>query len=428
MLYKNWKYRIRQGFLDRELESIYGGDTERQRLRYESLLEEFADLFGDDVCLISAPGRTELAGNHTDHQNGIVLCAAVTRDMVAAVSPRDDGRIRIISHGFSEISLDLDSFEPQPEETGTSEGIVRGIASGFRKRGSCVGGFNAVMTSDVPAGGGLSSSAAFEILIGTVFSHLYNNDCMDALSLAVIAQSAERSYFGKPSGLMDQTASACGGITKIDFADPVHPDVERLNFDFRSGGYVLCAVDTHTSHAGLTDDYASIPTDMMSVASFFGSTVLREVDPAVFRASMGRSELSASVSRDALLRAEHFFEENERVGLMASALACGDMQRYISNMNASGFSSREKLRNVIPSSHPERTEMADALDRAEERLSGKGAWRIHGGGFAGCIQCLVPVPDYPLFSSSMDGIYGPGSCFELRIRPCGPHILGSGQV
>lgn len=428
MLYKDWKYRIRQGFLDRELESVYGGDTERQRLRYESLLEEFADLFGDDVCLISAPGRTELAGNHTDHQNGIVLCAAVTRDMVAAVSPKDDGRIRIISRGFGEISLDLDSFEPQPEEAGTSEGIVRGIASGFRKCGSYVGGFNAVMTSDVPAGGGLSSSAAFEILIGTVFSHLYNNDCMDALSLAVIAQSAERSYFGKPSGLMDQAASACGGITKIDFADPSHPDVERLNFDFRSGGYVLCAVDTHTSHAGLTDDYASIPMDMMSVASFFGSTVLREVDPAVFRASMGRSELSASVSRNALLRAEHFFEENERVGLMAAALACGDMQRYISGMNASGFSSREKLRNVIPSSHPERTEMADALDRAEERLSGKGAWRIHGGGFAGCIQCLVPVPDYPSFSSSMDGIYGPGSCFELRIRPCGPYILGSGPV
>ena len=428
MLYKDWKYRIRQGFLDRELESVYGGDTERQRLRYESLLEEFADLFGDDVCLISAPGRTELAGNHTDHQNGIVLCAAVTRDMVAAVSPKDDGRIRIISRGFGEISLDLDSFEPQPEEAGTSEGIVRGIASGFRKCGSYVGGFNAVMTSDVPAGGGLSSSAAFEILIGTVFSHLYNNDCMDALSLAVIAQSAERSYFGKPSGLMDQAASACGGITKIDFADPAHPDVERLNFDFRSGGYVLCAVDTHTSHAGLTDDYASIPMDMMSVASFFGSTVLREVDPAVFRASMGRSELSASVSRNALLRAEHFFEENERVGLMAAALACGDMQRYISGMNASGFSSREKLRTVIPSSHPERTEMADALDRAEERLSGKGAWRIHGGGFAGCIQCLVPVPDYPSLSSSMDGIYGPGSCFDLRIRPSGPYILGSGPV
>ena len=428
MRYNEWKYRLRQGFLDRELKSLYGGDTERQLQRYGSLLDEFADLFEGDACLISAPGRTELAGNHTDHQNGTVLCAAVTRDMVAAVSPREDGCIRIISHGFGEVSLALDSYEPLPEESGTSEGIVRGIASGFRQYGFFVGGFNAVMTSDVPAGGGLSSSAAFEILIGTVFSHLYNNDSVDALSLAVIAQSAERDYFGKPSGLMDQTASSCGGITKIDFADPAHPEVERLNYDFRSGGYVLCAVDTHTSHAGLTDDYASIPLDMMSVASFFGCAVLREVDPSVFRASLSRSELSASVSREAILRAEHFFEENERVDLMAAALAGGDMQRYISGMNASGFSSREKLRNVISSSHPERTEMADALDRAENLLSGKGAWRIHGGGFAGCIQCLVPEPDYPSFSSSMDGIYGPGSCFELRVRPCGPYILGSGPV
>ena len=428
MLCNDWKDSLLRGRLDRELESIYGDAPEKQRARYSALLDEHSVLFGGDVCVASAPGRTELAGNHTDHQNGIVLCAAVTRDMLAAASPRDDGCIHIISHGFGEISLDLDPSGPLPEETGTSEGIVRGIASGFRQKGFSIGGFNAVMTSDVPAGGGLSSSAAFEILIGTVFSHLYNSGKVDALSLAVIAQGAERDYFGKPSGLMDQAASACGGITKIDFADPVHPAVERLSYDFRSGGYVLCAVDTHTSHADLTGDYASIPQDMRLVAAYFGCPVLREVDPDVFFACSGRSDLAASVSAGALLRAEHFFEENDRVCLMAQALSLGDMPRYIAAMNASGLSSREKLRNVVPSSCPGRTEMAVALDQAGELLRDKGAWRIHGGGFAGCIQCLVPVNDFPAFCSAMDGYYGPGSCFELRIRPCGPHILGSGPV
>ena len=428
MLCNEWKNDLLQGRLEPELGSLYGGCQEIQLMRYEALLDVFAGFFGGDVSVISAPGRTELAGNHTDHQNGIVLCAAVTRDMLAAVSPRDDGHVRIISSGFGEISLDLDSFDPIPEEQGTSEGIVRGIAAGFRKLGYTVGGFNAVMTSDVPAGGGLSSSAAFEILTGTVFSHLYNDDCLEALSLAIIGQGAERDYFGKPSGLMDQTASACGGITRIDFADASHPEVERLDYDFRSGGYVLCAVDTRSSHAGLTDDYASIPMDMRRVASFFGCSVLREVDPSVFRNAVNRTDIASCVSPEALLRAEHFFEENERVDLMAGALLRGDMPLYIAGMNASGISSREKLRNVVPSSHPDRIEMAEALDQAEALLSGKGAWRIHGGGFAGCIQCLVPEQIFPSFCSSMDGFYGPGSCFELRIRPCGPHILGSGPV
>ena len=426
MLISEWKDRLSRGSYDEELKTLCGGDSARRRERYIALLDAFSGRFGDgDVLLISAPGRTELGGNHTDHQNGVVLCAAVAMDTIAAVSPRGDGRIEIRSRGFGDIVLETDRLDPVPEERGTAGGIVRGVAAGFARRGYAVGGFSACMDSDVPAGGGLSSSAAFEILIATVFSALYNGGEPDALTRAVIGQGAERDYFGKPSGLMDQASSACGGITKIDFADPSRPLVERLSFDFREAGYVLCAVDTRTSHADLTEDYASIPEEMRSVAAFFGGSVLRDIDPAVFRSEKDRKALSAAVSPRAILRAEHFFDENERAGRMAEALSRGDMDAYLREMNASGASSREKLQNVIPSLHPEETSMAVALDRAEALLRGKGAWRIHGGGFAGCIQCLVPEADYEAFRAAMDGYYGEGACFELRVRPCGPHILGT---
>ena len=427
MLNSEWKNRLNRGIYDEELEALCGGDTARQRERYIGLLDSFSGRFGDaEVRVIGAPGRTELSGNHTDHQNGIVLCAAVNRDTIAAVSPRGDSRIVIVSRGFGEISLETDRLDPVPAERGTSEGIVRGIAAGYVRRGFSVGGFSACVDSDVPAGGGLSSSAAFEILIASVFSELYNSGEPDALTRAVIGRGAERDYFGKPSGLMDQASSACGGITKIDFADPARPRVERIDFDFREAGYVLCAVNTRTSHADLTDDYASIPEEMRSVAAFYGGSVLRDIEPSVFRSGTDREALAAAVSPRAILRAEHFFDVNERAARMAEALSRGDMDTYLREMNASGASSRDKLQNVIPSLHPEETSMAAALDRAEELLRGKGAWRIHGGGFAGCIQCLVPEADYAAFRSAMDGTYGEGACFELRVRPCGPHILGSG--
>ena len=421
-----WKDRLRQGQFDSELSILYASAPDDPRHRYIGCLDAFADAFGEaDAALVSAPGRTELAGNHTDHQNGMVLCAAVTMDTLAVAAPRKDDTVHIVSRGFGEIRLRLNTLSPLSEEKGTSEAIVRGVAAGFQKRGYAVGGINAVITSDVPAGGGLSSSAAFEVLIGTLFSHFFNNDSLDALTLAIIGQEAERDFFGKPSGLMDQAASACGGITRIDFADPALPHVDRLSFDFRRSGFVLCAVDTRTSHADLTDDYAAIPAEMKAVAAFFGCSVLREVAPAAFYDSQNRAALSKQVPLRAVLRAEHFFGENKRVGVMADALSAGDMKRYIELMNASGASSREKLQNVIPSLHPEQRSMAEALDRAGELLQGKGAWRIHGGGFAGCIQCLVPEADFPSFRSAMDGYYGDGACWEMRIRPCGPYILGS---
>ena len=411
------------GGFDDALSRVCGGSPREASDRILSLADSFEQAFGSaDVRVASAPGRTELAGNHTDHQNGIVLCAAVTADALCVASASEDDQVVLLSRGFGEIRVTLDSLDPRSGEKGTSEGIIRGIAAGFAKRGMRVGGLRAVMDSQVPAGGGLSSSAAFEVLVGALFSLFYNNNEVDALTLAKIGQGAERDYFGKPSGLMDQAASACGGITMIDFGDPENVKVDEIAFDFRENGYVLCAVDTRTSHADLTEDYAAIPTEMRMAAAACGSELLRYLDPAVFRARLAEGSL-ASLPPRAILRAEHFFEENARVPYMAQALRDRNVSEYIRLMNASGASSREKLQNVVPSLHPEMTEMALALDRAAELLDGKGAWRIHGGGFAGCIQCLVPETDYPAFREKMDGFYGEGACFELRIRPCGVFVL-----
>ena len=419
-----WKERLAAGAYDAQLRALYGA-ADAPRARYTRLCEEYVQTFGDapDALLLSAPGRTELAGNHTDHQLGIVLCAAVTRDIAAAAAPTKDNVVEIVSEGFGSVCVSLGDLAPQEAETGTTSALIRGVAAAFAARGLRIGGFRACVHSLVPAGGGLSSSAAFEILTGAIFSALYNGGDVDALTLARIGQSAERDYFGKPSGLMDQAASAFGGITKIDFADSERPDVLRIAFDFRAHGYVLCAVNTHSRHDDLTPDYAAIPRDMTAVAKAFGKSVLRQVDSAAFAAPGVREQLARDISPIAVDRAEHFFTEDERVIRMAAALQAGDMPEYIRNMNASGASSRTLLRNVVPALHPERTEMATALDRAAALLEGEGAWRIHGGGFAGCIQCLVPAADYEDFRTAMDGYYGSGACFELRTRDCGAHVL-----
>ena len=414
----SWKKQLYDGSLDGELAALYG-ECGKARERYEALVGHYVNLFGEaPAVLCSAPGRTELCGNHTDHQQGRVLCGSVAMDTLAAAAPSGDLRVTIHSQGFGEISLTLDDLSPRPEEKGTTAALIRGVADGLRARGMAAGGFRAAVTSDVPAGGGLSSSASFEILMGALFARFSHHD-VDAMTLAKIGQRAEREYFGKPSGLLDQAACACGGITMIDFLNPEEPAVEPIAFDYRSHGYVLCAVDTHTSHADLTADYAAIPEDMTAVARALGRPVLRYVNYPELDKLSGFSPL-------ALDRARHFFFENARVPHMAEALRRGDMDTAVFLMNESGRSSRELLRNVVPPSHPERTDMAVALDRAESLLAGKGAWRIHGGGFAGCIQCLVPAGDFEVFRAAMDGWYGKGACFELRIRPCGIHFLGNG--
>ena len=418
---REWTEKIAAGGLDREFSLLYG-EAEKPRERHRKLLAAYEARFGlEDVVLLSAPGRTELAGNHTDHQQGMVLCGSVTQDTLAAAAPAEDGEVTILSDGFGEIRLTLDDLSPREEEKGTSAALVRGVAAALRELGRPVGGFRAAVTSDVPAGGGLSSSASFEVLLGALFSRLYGTRPLRPMALAKAGQLAEREFFGKPSGLLDQAACAGGGISLIDFEDPAEPRVVPILFDFRQRGWVLCAVDTHTSHAGLTADYAAIPRDMFAVASRFGASALRYVNYSDFAAR--RAELAEEISPLALGRAEHFFAEEERVPAMANALAAGDMETYRREMNASGESSRRLLQNIVPPSQPERTEMALALDRAESLLRGRGAWRIHGGGFAGCIQCLVPEGDYAAFRETMDGWYGEGSVFELRIRACGAHEL-----
>ncbi len=419
-----WKDRLAAGEYDAPLAMLYG-TADTARARYGRLCGEYLRTFGDapDALLISAPGRTELAGNHTDHQLGIVLCAAVTLDAAAAAASAPDNAVEIVSDGFGRVRVSLADLAPRADETGTTAALIRGVAARFSASGLRIGGWRACIHSLIPAGGGLSSSAAFEILTGAIFSALYNGGRADALTLARIGQSAERDYFGKPSGLMDQAASAFGGITKIDFADKDQPDVSRIAFDFRAHGYVLCAVNTRSRHDDLTPDYAAIPRDMTAVAKAFGQPVLRYVNQSDFAAPEVRARLARDISPVAVQRAEHFFAEDERVERMAAALRTGDMPAYIRNMNASGASSRTLLRNVVPALHPERTEMAAALDRAAALLEGKGAWRIHGGGFAGCIQCLVPIPDYESFRAAMDGYYGIGACFELRTRSCGAYAL-----
>lgn len=419
-----WKDRLAAGEYDAPLAMLYG-TADTARARYGRLCGEYLRTFGDapDALLISAPGRTELAGNHTDHQLGIVLCAAVTLDAAAAAASAPDNAVEIVSDGFGRVRVSLADLAPRADETGTTAALIRGVAARFSASGLRIGGWRACIHSLIPAGGGLSSSAAFEILTGAIFSALYNGGRADALTLARIGQSAERDYFGKPSGLMDQAASAFGGITKIDFADKDRPDVSRIAFDFRAHGYVLCAVNARSRHDDLTPDYAAIPRDMTAVAKAFGQPVLRYVNRSDFAAPEVRARLARDISPVAVQRAEHFFAEDERVERMAAALRTGDMPAYIRNMNASGASSRTLLRNVVPALHPERTEMAAALDRAAALLEGKGAWRIHGGGFAGCIQCLVPIPDYESFRAAMDGYYGIGACFELRTRSCGAYAL-----
>ncbi len=413
-----WKEHIARGGADGEFVRLYG--SAHPAARYLALLDAFEARFGTaEAVIVSAPGRTEICGNHTDHQRGRVLCAAVTMDTLAVAAPADDLSVTLLSEGYPELRLSLEDTAPRPEEAGTTAALIRGVAAGLRQKGLAVGGLRAVLTSTVLAGGGLSSSASFEILIGALFTRLSGASDLPPMELAKIGQAAERDWFGKPCGLMDQAACAEGGITLIDFLSPAEPAVERIDFDYREAGYVLCAADTRTSHADLTDDYAAIPADMTAVAHALGAEVLRLADPA----RLEDPAVRASLSPLALDRAEHFFLENERVVCMAEALRRRDMPQVIALMNESGRSSRELLRNVVPAGDPSRNGMAVALDRAEALLRGKGAWRVHGGGFAGCIQCLVPAEDYDAFREAMDGFYGKGACFELRVRPAGPWFL-----
>ena len=404
--------------------TLYGtrvGMLQRQLSRYTQAVKTHMELFDspESLYLISAPGRTEIAGNHTDHQNGRVLAAAVNLDMVAAVTPRKDRTVRLQSEGYPMLTLSLDSLEPVPEEQNTTAALIRGVARGLTDDGRNAGGFDAVVLSDVISGSGLSSSAAFEVLIAAVFDHLYPEQTpLDPVRRAQISQYAENVFFGKPSGLMDQMASSIGGLTAIDFQN-AQPEVEPLQFSFEKVGYSIVVVNTRGSHDQLTGEYAAIRQEMNAVAGFFGADVLRRVSREQVLARTG--ELRQACGDRAVLRALHFFDENERVLRQVRNLKDGRLDAFLAGIIESGESSWMLLQNVhMPgASQP----MSLALALAQSLLKGRGAWRVHGGGFAGTTLNFVPQELVPAFAATMENSFGADCCFILDVRPEGPALV-----
>jgi galactokinase len=403
------------------LEALYGtsaSENEKQRARYIAALKKFQSAFQDtEVEAFSSPGRTEIGGNHTDHNHGRVLAGAVNLDNIAIVAKNNLEIIRIVSVGYPEFEVGLDTLVPIPEENFTSAAIIRGICSRMKENGYAIGGFNALIDGAVPKGSGLSSSASFEVLIGTILNSVYNNDSIDPIDIAKIGQYAENVFFGKPCGLMDQTACACGGLVAIDFENPAGPKVKRVSFDFRSVGFNLVITDTGGSHADLNEEYASLPVEMKSVAHEFGKDVLRQVEYGSFIGSL--AEMRDKVGDRALLRAYHFFTENQRVLEQVDALEKNNLEAFLELINASGRSSFMYNQNIYPTQNTREQGISLALALSESVLKDKGAWRVHGGGFAGTIQAFVPDNLLQDYMNCMDGIFGPGSCHNLFIRPIG---------
>lgn len=405
---------------DAQLVKLYGADAlYKQKKRYENAAENFIEIFGenDRVRIFSASGRTEISGNHTDHNCGKVLAAAVDLDVIAIVVPTDDGVITVKSEGFDIISVDTADLAVREDEKNTSAALIRGVAAGFNNSNLKVGGFKAYMTSNVLKGSGVSSSAAFEVLVGNILSGLYNGSAVSAVKIAQIAQYAENEYFGKPSGLLDQMASSVGGFVAIDFRNTTAPVIVPIEFDIAKYGYSLCIVDTKGSHADLTPEYAAIPEEMKAAAAVFGKTVLREVDEEEFRANI--SKVREKCGDRAALRALHFFDENNRVDRAAEALKSGDIDSFLAVINESGNSSYKYLQNVFAATKSSEQGVSMGLYTAEKVLCGRGASRVHGGGFAGTIQAFVPDDILDEFIKAEEAVFGEGSCHRLYIRPVG---------
>ena len=413
------------GELDEALSRLRGGEGSAARGRTEAVLDGFQRAFGagedTPVTLCSAPGRTEICGNHTDHQHGRVLAAAVNLDFLACAAPNGTDTIRFQSEGWPLVEVTLDGKGPRPEENETTASLVRGMAELAARRGYPVSGFDAYAVSDVLPGSGLSSSAACEVLLGVVINHLFCADAFTPVEIAQMGQGAENAYFGKPSGLMDQMASSVGGAVSIDFADPAKPVVRSVAVDLNALGYALCILDSGASHADLTGEYAAVPQEMKAVAAFFGKEVLREVDEAQVLASL--PALRAAAGDRAVLRALHFFADDARVEGEADALARGDMDAFLALVKESGRSSWELLQNITPAGAVGEQAMAVALAVAERALKGRGACRVHGGGFAGTIQAFVPLDSLEAFRAETEGALGAGSCHVLSIRPVGGTVL-----
>ncbi len=416
------KAAVLGGQFDARLTYIYGeAALEAQKARYAAAIDEFAKLYGTDrdAALYSVAGRSELSGNHTDHNFGCVIAASIDLDIIAIAAPSDKPVIRVKSAGFDEDVVNINEFtEPRTNPEGHSDELIAGMVAGFRKDGYAVGGFDAYTTSNVLKGSGISSSAAFEDMIGNILNHIYNDGRIDNVEIAKLSQYAENRFFGKPCGLMDQVACAVGGIVAIDFADPTKPVIEKVDFDITAAGYNLCIVNTGGNHADLTDDYASVPAEMKGVAAKLGKRVLRETDESAVIAAI--PQLREELGDRAVMRALHFFAENRRVAAQKAALQAGNLDSFFEGVIASGRSSFCYLQNVYTTKNVREQGLSLALCLAEQTLAGKkAAWRVHGGGFAGTIQAFVPTAEVENFRRVMDAAFGEGRCMVLRIRPVG---------
>lgn len=412
--------QLENGTHDELLKEIYV-DADKLayvKRRYVEAIGMFERTFGaGEVCIFSAPGRSEIGGNHTDHQHGEVLAASINKDCIAIVKPTDDGMIRIKSEGYEMITISTADTEKQESEEETTLSLIKGVLAGIKERGYEIGGFDAYITSEVLIGAGLSSSAAFEVLMGTVISGLYNEMGISPIEIAIIGQFAENVYFGKPSGLMDQMASSVGSLVHIDFHDPKAPVVEKVEYDFDKQGYSLCITDTKGSHADLTDEYAAVPTEMKAVAAMFGKAVLGDVDRAEILDGAGR--IREKLGDRAFLRALHFMEENVRVQKQVNALKENRVEDFLKYIKASGDSSFKYLQNVYTNQDVAHQNVSVALAVSDIFLGEQGASRVHGGGFAGTIQAFVPNGLVAEYKAGMDSIFGAGACDVLKVRKFG---------
>ena len=412
--------RLAGGSCESVLKDIYIDESviSHQTNRYIDAVKKFEELYGEcDADIYSAPGRSEVCGNHTDHQHGRILAASINLDAIAVVSRTEDDLVRVVSDGYDEICIDTSDLEIDPQKEGTTEALVKGVLAGASQRGYRLGGFKAYVTSEVLIGAGLSSSAAFETLIGTIISYMFNNESLDAVTNAVIGQYAENVYFGKPCGLMDQMACSVGNLVYVDFDRPLDKAIEKIDFDLNRHGYSLCITDTKGSHADLTDEYAAIPKEMKEVAACFGKDVLRGITLEDIYSRI--NELREKTGDRAVLRAIHFINEDRRVEKAVSALKSDDIDGFLRIIKDSGDSSFKFLQNVYCSKDTDHQNVSLALAVSEALLSDDGVCRVHGGGFAGTVQAFVKDSAVRSYLIGMDRIFGNGACKVLKIRKYG---------
>lgn len=418
------KTALKNGDFNEKIRYIYACEEEKASFyagRYEEIIDGFAEAFEyepEEMRLFSAPGRTEIGGNHTDHQHGCVLAASLNLDVIGAVALNGRDEIRIKSKGYPMDIIRLDELEPSESEYDRASALIRGVVSKIKDMGYTIKGFDAYTVSSVLKGSGMSSSAAFEVLVGTIINGLFCNEEIDAVQIAQIAQYAENVYFGKPCGLMDQMASSVGAVVAIDFADTEKPVVNKVEYDFTKSGYSLCIIDSGADHADLTNEYAAITVEMRMVANYFGKDFLREVDPKEFSDKL--AEVRAAVKNDrAILRAIHYFNDNIRAQEEVEALKEDDFERFLDIVKKSGRSSFMYLQNVYASSMPEQQAVSLTLALCDEILGDAGASRVHGGGFAGTVQAFVPNESVKEFKEKIEAVLGEGMCHILSIRPVG---------